>query len=109
MAEVKEIEIPFSHCTFEAEDPESMKLTEMNDIKSMTLGVKRMTLPLFPRGTFRQWEGLGLRFTELEKTAEGKSRGVLFFVDHPRALDHLITELMELRNQLYGPPLNNEN
>ena len=104
MAEVKEIEIPFSHCTFEAEDPESMKLTEMDNIKTMTLGVKKLKIPLFPETEF-----MALRFSDLEKTPDGKSTGIIFFLDHQRALDHLITELMELRNQLYGPPLNNEN
>jgi hypothetical protein len=103
-----EPEIPFMHFSFRATDPDHPSHTELDDHKNMTLGVKRMTIPLLHPTT--AVEGLCLRFSDLKQTPGGKTQGEIFFLSHKRALDHLITQLLELRNQMYGPfQLNNQN
>jgi hypothetical protein len=102
-------EIPFSTFTFETIDPDDIHILEQDNHNTMTLRVAKMSFDYSSIKPGVKFTGLCLRFSEHGRTPEGKVRGICFYVNYPPALDHLINELLEARNQLFGVNINDQN
>jgi hypothetical protein len=106
---MEKYEIPFACLTFEAEDPSDLHLEETDDNQAVTLKVGKMSFDYSKIKPDVKFNGVCLRFSEPDKTPEGKTRGIIFYTNYVESLDRLITALMEARNQMFGLNVKNQN
>jgi hypothetical protein len=106
---MEEYEIPFACMTFEAKNPNDIHLEDTGDDLGMTLKVGKMSFDFSHIKPDVKFKGVCLRFSEPDKTPEGKARGIIFYSNNAESMDRLITALMEARNQVFGFNVNNQN
>lgn len=106
---MEEHEIPFGCMTFEAKDPDDIDLIETEGDRAMSLKVGKMSYDFSHIKPGVKFSGVSLRFSEPEKTPEGKTRGIIFYTNYAESLDRLITALTEARNQAFGFNIKNQN
>lgn len=102
-------EIPLVCFAFEGDDPSDIGLFETDNDRVLTLKIGKMSYDYSHIKPGIKMNGVCLRFTELEKTPEGKARGMCFYTNHLESLNHLINDLTEARNQIFGFNTNDQN
>lgn len=104
---MEKYEIPLTCLEFTAEDPGDIHLLETENDRVMILKVGKMSFDYSHIKPDVKFNGVCLRFTELEPTPEGKTQGICFYTDQTEALNRLISGLIMARAQLVNSKKHN--